>query len=179
MIRTIAIAGISSLATAAFFVSGLGAHLSGTAVAAAAGQVLPHQMFAAQIPPEIRGLGQLSPAERFGHFAGVQARFTDVNNVAHTVSITPGTVQSISADSLTIAPNDASLGATRTFQLSSDTVIRRAAQGWTGGQQAAQINAGDKVIVAALDGNQPRVVIVAGPDGFGHRVGSGWRMPGR
>jgi hypothetical protein len=175
MIRTIAIAGLSSLATAAFFISGLGAQLTGTAVAAAAGQVLPHAMFA-QLPPEIRDLHQLAPAERFNHFSGVQARFTDANNVSHTVSVVPGTAQSVSASSLTITPNDASLGPSKTYQLSGDTIIRKAAQTWAGGQTSAQITTGDKVVVVSLDGDQPRAVIVGGPDGFGrgHRMGRGW-----
>jgi hypothetical protein len=181
MIRTIAIAGLSSLATAAFFVSGLGAQLTGTAVAAAAGQMLPHRMFAEQIPPEIRGLGQLAPGQRFDHFTGVQARFTDLNNVAHTVSVVPGTAQSVSATSLTLTPNDVSLGPSVTYQLDSDTIIRKAAQSWAGGQTSAQINTGDKVVVVSLDGNQPRAVIVGGPDGFGrgHRFGPGWRPQGQ
>jgi hypothetical protein len=182
MIRTIAIAGLSSLATAAFFISGLGAQLTGTAFAAAAGQMLPHAGFAAQLPPEIRGLGQLAPTERFNHFAGVQAHFTDVNSVAHTVTLVPGTAQSVSADSLTIAPNDTSLGPAKTYTLGSDTIIRKAAQSWTGGQTSAQIAVGDKVMVVTLDANQPRAIIVGGPDGFGHgghRFGPGWGGQGQ
>jgi hypothetical protein len=176
MIRTIAIAGVSALATAAFFISGLGSQVAGTAVAAAAGQVFPHGAFAAQLPPEIRDLSKLDPAARFGHFSGVQARFTDVNNVSHTVTVVPGTAQSVSADSLTIAPNDASLGPTKTYQLGNDTIVRKAPQSWSGGQPSAQIATGDKVVVVSMDGDQPRAVIVAGPDGFGrgHRWGPGW-----
>lgn len=176
MIRTIAIAGLSALATAAFFISGLGSQLAGTAVAAAAGQMLPHGAFAAQLPPEIRDLSRLDPAARFGHFAGVQARFTDVNNVSHTVTVVPGTAQSVSADSLTITPNDTSMGSSKTYQLNPDTMIRSAAQHWTGGQTLAQVSTGDRVVVVSLDGDQPRAVIVSGPDGFGrgHRWGAGW-----
>jgi hypothetical protein len=180
MIRTIAIAGLSSLATAAFFLSGLGSHLTGVAVASAAGQMIPHEMFSAQLPPEVRGLAQLSPAERFNHFAGVQARFSDVNNVSHTLTVVPGTAQSVSADSLTIAPNDTSLGSSKTYGLNADTVIRRAAQPWTGGQTSTQIAVGDKVMVVAIDGDQPRAVIVSGPEGFGpgHRPGASRGMHG-
>ena len=176
MRRTIAIAGLSSLAIAAFFISGLGSHLAGVAVASAAGQMIPHEMFAAQIPPEVRGLWQLSPAERFNHFAGVQARFSDVNSVSHTVTVVPGTAQSASADSLTVTPNDTSLGSSKTYTLSADTVIRRAAQPWAGGQTPTQIAAGDKVMVVAIDGDQPRAVIVSGPQGFGsgHRHRASW-----
>jgi hypothetical protein len=176
MTRTIAIAGLSALATAAFFISGLGPQLFGTAVAAAAGPMLPQGAFAAQLPPEIRDLRRLDPAARFGHFAGVQARFTDVNNVAHTVSVVPGTAQSVSADSLTITPNDTSLGSSKTYQLSSDTIIRKAAEHWTGGQTSAQVATGDKVVVVSLDGDKPRAVIVGGPDGFGRgqHFGPGW-----
>jgi hypothetical protein len=175
MIRMITIAGISALATAAFFISGLGSQLVGTAVAAAAGQMLPHGALGATLPPEIRDLGQLDPSARFGHFTGVQARFTDVNNVGHSVTVVPGTVQSLSADALTITPNDTSMGSSKTYQLTTDTMIRNPAQHWAGGQTSAQIATGDKVVVVSLDGDQPRAVIVGGPDGFGrgHRWGPG------
>jgi hypothetical protein len=180
MIRTIAIAGLSSIATAAFFMSGMATQPTGVAFAAATGQAFPHEMFAAQLPPEVRGLGQLNPGERFKHFAGIQAHFTDLNNVSHNVSVIPGTAQSVSADSLTIAPNDMALGASKTYKLTSDTIIRKAAQPWTGGQASAQVAVGDSVAVIAFDGDQPRAVIVGGPDGFGPgRFGPGWVHQGR
>jgi hypothetical protein len=180
MIRMIAIAGLSALATSAFFISGFSSQLVGTAVASAAAQMLPHGAFGGHLPAEIRDLAQLDPATRFGHFSGVQARFTDVNNVAHTVNVVPGSVQSVSADSLTITPNDASLGSSKTYQLKSDTVIRKAGQRWADGQTSAQIAAGDKVVVISLDGDQPRAVISGGPDGFGHHHHVGpWRGQGR
>jgi hypothetical protein len=165
MLRTIVIASVSSLATAAFFISGLGAQLTGAAVAAAAGQAFPPQMFAA-LPPEVQGLGQLPPAQRFDHFAGVQARFTDVNNTAHTVSAVPGTAQSVTPDSLTITPNDPSLGASKTYKLSGDTIIRKSAAPWSGSQSSGQIAVGDKLVVVSIDGSPPRAVIVGTSDGM-------------
>src|SRR6476646_5509975 len=62
--------------------------------------------WATEIPSEFQGLQDLSPAERFGHFLGGQLRFTDAGNAGHVVSVTPGTVLSVSSDALTIKPND-------------------------------------------------------------------------
>ncbi|MFN0071402.1 MAG: hypothetical protein ACKVVP_07950 [Chloroflexota bacterium] len=175
MIRTLLVAGVSSLATAALFMSGFLSRPHGMAVDAAFAQPFAHDMFATQLPPELRGLGQLAPAERFKHFTGVQATFTDVNNVAHRVTIVPGKVQSVTADTLTIVPNDAALGAAKSYMLTADTIIRKPAQAWASGRSENQISVGDTVMVVALDGDQPRAIIVGGPDGFRprHHIGRG------
>lgn len=166
MRRTMITIAASSLVTA-ILLGGVGTFVGRHVVASAlaAGPLPP--IVAAQLPPEIRDLAQLAPGERFGHFMGGQMRFTDVNNAARTVAATPGTVESVSADSLTIKPNDASLGATRSFKLTGDTNIRQHARDWKGGQSQAQLSAGDPVVVIAMDGDQARTVVVGGPDGFG------------
>jgi hypothetical protein len=166
MRRTLITIAASSLVTVVLLAGvGLlvGRHLISSAFAA--GPIPP--IVAAQLPQEIKGLAQLPPEQRFGHFMGGEMRFSDVNNATHTVSATPGTVQSVSADALVLAPNDASLGAAKTFKLTSDTHIRQHARDWKGGESQTQLSGGDRVVVIAMDGDQARAVVVAGPEGFG------------
>src|SRR5688572_20403935 len=73
------------------------------------------------IPPELQGLEQLPPAERFKHFGGAQISLKDKDNNPLTINVTPGTVNAVSATSLTLAAND---GSTKTFALDGNTVIR-------------------------------------------------------
>lgn len=140
----------------------------GPRVAEAAGFGPP---FAADLPAEIRDLRNLPPDQRFGHFLGGQFRFSDTDNTAHTVAITPATVASLSGDKLTVTLNDG--GAGKTYTLTSDTRIHTAGQPWNGGQgQTASPKVGDKVVVVTLDGNDtPKAVVIGGPDGFRPRGG--------
>src|SRR3954447_14999835 len=52
------------------------------------------------LPPELQGLEQLSPADRFKHFSGAQLNVKDKDNQPMTVNVTPGTVSAVSATSL-------------------------------------------------------------------------------
>ena len=118
-----------------------------------------------KLPPELRGLIDLPPAERFAHFAGVQVRLKDKDNRPLTVSIVPGTATAIDAKSLTIAAND---GSTKTFTLNDDTIVPR--KPTRGSPQATQPNLanGDQVVVVRLNDDAiARAVINCGKDGFG------------
>jgi hypothetical protein len=140
----------------------------GARVAEAAGPL----MLLADAPPEIRGLGDLPPEQRFQHFLGGQMKFTDANNTSHSVAVTPGTVGSVSSDKLTISANDG--GGSKSFNLTSDTRIHQAgSRPWSGGQgQQATLKSGDKVVVVTLDGSSDaRAVMIGGPDGFAPHPG--------
>jgi hypothetical protein len=123
--------------------------------------------FAAELPPEIQGLHDLSPSERFGHFLGVQLRFNDRDNRAHAVSVVPGTVTAISDKSLTIKANDAALG-NKSYNLTGKTRIHQAGgQHWSGQGSQAAPKSDDQVVVVSLDNSsEARAVILGGPDGF-------------
>ena len=117
-----------------------------------------------ELPPELQGLRDLPPAERFAHFVGVQVSLKDKDNKPLTANITPGTATAVSATSLTIAAND---GTTKTFTLNDRTIIGgKAVQG---GAQAAQptLTNGDLVVIVTLgDTRTARAVMNGGKDGF-------------
>jgi len=116
------------------------------------------------LPPELQGLGDLPPAERFAHVAGVQVNLTDKDNRPVSVHVTPGTVTSASATSLTIAAND---GTSRTFALTDKTSVH----GKSGAGGQASLSQRDQVIVVTLnDDPAARAVIDRGTDGFA----AGW-----
>jgi hypothetical protein len=133
-------------------------------VAEAAGPM----MLLADLPAEIRGLHDLPPEQRFEHFLGVQAKFTDTGNTSHTVAVTPATVTSVSGDKLSVTVNDG--GASKSYNLTSDTRIHQAGgRPWSGGQtQQATLKSGDRVVVVTLDGsNDAKAVMIGGANGFG------------
>ena len=168
MKRLLVVIAVSSLGL--LLLGGVGLVLArgviGPRIAEAAGFAPP---FMADMPAEIRDLHNLPPEQRFGHFLGGQFRFSDTNNKAHTVAVTPGTVSSVTSDKLTITPNDG--GGSKSYSLTSETRIHTAGQHWNGGQ-AASLKAGDKVVVVTLDGSDtPKAVMIGGPDGFRPRWG--------
>jgi hypothetical protein len=122
--------------------------------------------WAAQAPLDIQGLRDIPPAERFGHFLGAQMRFTDANGAAHTVTTTPGTVDNVTSDKLTIKANDG--GASKTYNLTSQTRIHAGGQPWAGGQtNATTPKSGDKVVVLSQDNSSDaQAVMIGGADGF-------------
>lgn len=133
---------------------------------------------AGAIPPELQGLENLTPAERFKHFTGVQVGLKDKDNKPLTVAVTPGTVNAVSASSLTLAAND---GTTKTFTLDDQTVIRSKPDMSTPGNRPAATNLkqGDLVVVVSKNAETAaRFVISGGADGFGPRGGHGrWGGP--
>src|SRR5438874_10330512 len=44
------------------------------------------------LPPELQGMQNLTPAERFGHFGSAQVNLTDKDGKPFVVTITPGKV---------------------------------------------------------------------------------------
>jgi hypothetical protein len=179
MKRIVLTAVASSLATVAVIV-GVGAFVAYTFIGPRAAEAAPMAFgpggfgpgafgpaMAENLPPEISGLHDLPADQRFSHFLNAEMRFTDTNGTAHAVRITPGTVSSISSDSLTIKPNDSGQGGTKSFKLTGDTRIHQAGAFWRGTSPSqAQLKDGDKVVVVALDSGEARAVMIGGPDGF-------------
>jgi hypothetical protein len=108
----------------------------------------------ADLPPELVGLMDVPSSERFSHFRGVQVQLTDKDNRPLRVDVTPGTITSISASSLTIAGND---GASHTYALDSRTI-----------QRGNALQANDKVVVASVNGSSTATGVFAfDGDAFG------------
>ena len=114
------------------------------------------------LPAQLSGLRDVPAAERFDHFKGVQVNLADKDGQPLVVTLTPGTATAASATSLTVAAND---GATHTFALDAETVIRGPhAQG---GAQAGQpsIAQGDKLVVVTVNGGGTAAAVWAGTPG--------------
>jgi hypothetical protein len=99
------------------------------------------------LPPELSGLRDIPPADRFAHFRGVQVNLTDKDGRPMSVSVTPGTVTSISPTAVTLNGND---GATHTFALDNQT------------KQDGSLSQGQKAVVATLNGSQTALAVVSG-----------------
>jgi hypothetical protein len=130
------------------------------------------------MPPELQGLEQLPPAERFKHFNGAQISLKDKDNNPLTVNVTPGTVNAVSANSLTLAAND---GSTKSYQIDGNTVIRSKPDASTPGNQPAATNLKQGDLVAVVTKNNEttaKFVMSGGAEGFGPRGGRGpWGGP--
>jgi hypothetical protein len=167
--------GASALAVALLL--GGAAFLARDVLSAKVAEAAGPMMLLADLPAEIRGLHDLPPEQRFAHFLGVQVKFTDANNTSHTVAITPATVTSVSSDKLNVTVNDG--GASRSYNLTSDTRIHQAGEHRRAGgqEQQAAVKSGDRVVVVTMDGsNDAKAVMIGGADGFGpHPGGAGFR----
>jgi hypothetical protein len=125
------------------------------------------------LPPELQGLEQLSPADRFKHFSGAQINIKDKDNQPLSINVTPGTVSAVSSTSLTLAAND---GSSKTFTLDDKTVIRGKPDTTTPGNRPAPttLKQGDMVVVVAKNNETTaRFVMSSGTEGFGPRGGHG------
>ena len=99
------------------------------------------------LPPELSGLRDIPAADRFAHFRGVQVSLTDKDGRPLNVSVTPGTVTSVSSSSVTLSGND---GASHTFAIDAQTVEHGA------------VSQGQKVVVATLNGSQTALAVMSG-----------------
>jgi hypothetical protein len=117
------------------------------------------------LPPELAGLRDVPPAERFAHFKGVQVSLTDQDNRPVTVDITPGMATTASATSLAITAND---GSTKTYTLDDTTLIHgRSARDGNAANQPT-IGQGDQVVVVTINGSSTaRGVMLLGANGLG------------
>jgi hypothetical protein len=129
------------------------------------------------LPPELQGLQNFSPAERFAHFTGAQMNVIDKDGKPMTIVVTPGKVSSASATGLTLTAND---GSSKTFTLDDKTVVR--GNPTTAGARPAAVTPkqGDLVVVVAKGGETTaRFVMDGGTEGFGPPAGHGpwgpWR----
>jgi hypothetical protein len=163
--------GLAVLGTSLLLVRGIGAvgyYAVSSALAAGFGPFGDHGPFGEHaLPPELQGLEQLSPSDRFKHFSGAQIALKDKDNQPLTVNVTPGTVTAVSATSLTLAGND---GSTKTFTLDGNTVIRGKPDTTTPGNRpaATTLKQGD-MVVAVTKNNETtaKFVMSAGTEGFG------------
>jgi hypothetical protein len=129
------------------------------------------------LPPELQGLEQLSPAERFKHFGGAQVNLKDKDNNPLVMNVTPGTVSAASATSLTLAAND---GSTKTYTLDDKTVIRGKPDMTTPGNRpaATTLKQGDLVVVVTKNNETTaRFIMDGGTEGFGPRGGGPFGGP--
>ena len=125
------------------------------------------------IPPELQGLEQLPPAERFKHFSGAQISLKDKDNNPVVVNVTPGTVTAVSATSLTLAAND---GSAKTFTLDDTSIVRGKPDTSTPGNRpaATTLKQGDLVVVITKNNETTaKFVMSGGAEGFGPRGGHG------
>ena len=125
------------------------------------------------LPPELQGMEQLPPAERFKHFNGAQIALKDKDNNPLTVNVTPGSVSAVSATSLTLAAND---GTSKTYTLDDKTIIRGKPDASTPGNRppATNLKQGDLVVVVAKNNETTaKFVMSGGAEGFGPRGGQG------
>jgi hypothetical protein len=173
---------LAVLGTSLMLVLGIGAagyYAVSSALAAGIGPFGGHGPFAEHaLPPEFQGLEQLPPAERFKHFGGAQIALKDKDNNPVTVNVTPGTVSTVSATSLTLAAND---GSTKTYTLNDQTVIRGKPDMSTPGNRPGPttLKQGDMVVAISKNNETTaKFVMSAGTEGFGPRGGHGpWGGP--
>ena len=123
------------------------------------------------LPPQIQGLIDLPADQRFSHFQGVQISLKDKDNQPLLVTVTPGTVTTATATSLTIAAND---GTSKTFTLDAQTMVRgkSTTKNVSGGQSS--LTSGDTVVVVALNNSATATAVLAGGPGFGPPGGGSW-----
>ncbi len=108
------------------------------------------------LPAELSGLADVPASERFQHFRGVQVQLTDKDNRPVTVNVTPGTVTSSSATSLTMTGND---GASHTYTLDDKTM-----------QRGSALKQNDHVVVATLNNSATATAVFAfDPSSMGPR----------
>jgi hypothetical protein len=112
------------------------------------------------LPQELAGLVDVPAGERFAHFRGVQVQLTDKDNTPLRVDVTPGTVTSISAASLTMNGND---GASHTFALTDKTV-----------NHGKSPTRNEQVVVATVNGSTTATAVI-GVNGEGWGPRGPWR----
>jgi hypothetical protein len=168
---------LAVLGTSLVLVLGIGAagyYFVSSAFASGVGPFGDHGPFAGHaIPPELQGLEQLPPAERFKHFSGAQITLKDKNNQPMTINATPGTVSTVSATSLVLTAND---GTTKTLVIDDKTIVRgKPDMSAPGSQPAATTLKQGDMVVAITKNNETtaKFVMNAGTEGFGPHGGHG------
>jgi hypothetical protein len=157
LVPVAAVTGVLLIAAGIFLAGGLvatNALASGMGLAGdAAWGRGDHGAWAAQLPPEVKGLGDIPAADRFSHFRGVTVNLTDKNNQPLAVTVTPGTVSAVSGNSLTLAAND---GSTKAYAIDNKTI-----------EKGTPANS-DKVAVVTINGSTTATAVMTVPaQGFG------------
>ncbi len=101
-----------------------------------------------QLPPQLSGLEDVSPDQRFSHFRGAQVQLTDKDNNPLAIEVVPGTATSVTQSSLTVTAND---GSSRTFAIDDKTAIHGSAVGQSQPAATSGIKTGDHVVVVTLN----------------------------
>ena len=97
------------------------------------------------------GIGQ---GQLLDHFKGAQISLTDKDGNPVTVQIVPGTVASVSGNTLVLTPSDTTKGPTVTFSVPDGTIIRKG----TGAVALSALAGGDKAVVVTVN-NQVKAVL--------------------
>ena len=117
-----------------------------------------------QLPPQLSGLADVPPDQRFSHFRGVQVQLTDKDNNPLAIEVVPGTVTAVAQNSITMTSND---GSNRTFAIDDKTAIHGSAPGQSQPTATAAIKKDDHVIVVTLNNSTTATALLApGASGF-------------
>jgi len=110
------------------------------------------------LPPELSSLADVPAGDRFAHFRGVSVSLTDKNNQPLSVNVTPGTVSSVSASSVSLTGND---GATHTYAIDAKTLQ----------DDNRPVKQNDQVVVATVNNSSTATAVFA-------MNGDGWHGRG-
>jgi hypothetical protein len=106
-----------------------------------------------QLPPGLAFLSSIPKEQRFDHFRGGSMKITDAQGTEHTLTMTPGKVQAVTAQQITVVPNGSA--AAHNFNITTNTrVVGRPNQG------SNQVLAPqDKVMVLTVDDSADAVMV--------------------
>lgn len=116
------------------------------------------------LPPELAFLQGETPQQRFDHVLSGQVTFQNPQGQQVVLNMTPGKVESVSSNSVTITPNGSTQA--RTFNVTPNTYI--VAQPAAGSLSA--FRNGDRVVAFTIGNSNDAVAIVA-PHGMHGMMG--------
>lgn len=122
------------------------------------------------LPSQLQFLSSMTPQERFDHFTGGQMSWINPQGQSVVLTIVPGKVTAVTANTVTIQPNGTTT--TRTFNLTANTLVR----GTPHPGSLAALAPGDRVVVTTV-GNTNDATSITAPN-FA-RNGMAGHMPGR
>jgi|GEM_PF-6400861 len=126
------------------------------------------------LPAQLQFLSSMTPQQRFDHFTGSQMTWVNPQGQQVVVGMVPGKVTSMTSNTLTMQPNGATT--TRTFNVTSSTIVRGAARQGT----LSAFSTGQRVIVTTVNNSDDAVAIMTPAfEGTGmNDHGRGGMMPG-
>jgi hypothetical protein len=108
---------------------------------------------AVEPPPLVAFLQAVPPAQRFDHLRGATVNLADQNGAPVAINYVPGTVSSVTGNSLVVTPNGQNT--TRTFNITNSTRFRGAP---ARGSNAIVAN-GDRVVVTTVGSSSDAVFV--------------------